>query len=139
MSNIPRFWRNIRSRYNLVGAKCLNCNEVYFPPRNLCPKCRRMSKIEEFKFSGKGEILTYTVIHSAPLGFEGQVPYVMAIIQLDEGPKLTAQIVDCDPEKVRIGMRVEKVFRKIREDGEAGLIYYGYKFRPVDEDEMQGD
>jgi hypothetical protein len=131
MSNVPRFWRNLKRRYNLIGTKCLNCNELYFPPRQLCPKCRRASKIEDVQLKGRGEVLTYTIIHSAPKRFEGQTPYIMAIIQLEEGPKLTAQIVDCDPTEIDIGMKVEMVFRRIQEDGDAGLIYYGYKFRPI--------
>ncbi len=128
--SIPRFWRNIQSRYNLIGTKCSNCNEIYFPPRNLCPKCRRMSKIEKFKLQGRGEVVTYTVIHSASEGFDDQTPYIMAIVKLDEGPRLTTQIVDCGLDEIKIGMRVESVFRKIQEDGEAGLIHYGFKFKP---------
>jgi hypothetical protein len=133
MSNIPRFWRNLRSRYNLTGTKCLNCGEIYFPPRNFCPKCRRMSRLEEASLNGRGEVLTYTIIHAAPGGFEVQAPYIMAIVQLEEGPRLTTQIVDCEPDEIKIGMKVERVFRKIQEDGEAGLIYYGYKFKPVED------
>lgn len=128
--SIPRFWRNLPSRYNLIGTRCTRCNSVYFPPRNFCPKCRRQSKLEKFKLKGRGEVLTYTVIHAAPEGFEKQTPYIMAVIKSDEGPSFTAQIVNCSPEDMRIGMRVEKVFRRIQEDGEAGLIHYGFKFQP---------
>lgn len=85
--------------------------------------------MEKIKLSGKGEVVTYTIIHVAPDDFEEQVPYPIAIIQLEEGPKLTAQIVDCNPQDVHIGMKVESVFRKIQEDGSIGAIYYGYKFR----------
>lgn len=130
-SDISRFWRNLKNRYNLIGTKCLNCEEVYFPPRHFCPKCRRLSKLERFKLEGRGEIVTYTVVHASMQGFEGQVPYVLAIVKLSDGPMLTTQIVDCEIEDVGIGMKVKSVFRKIQEDGEAGLIHYGYKFRPV--------
>ena len=57
-----------------------------------------------------------------------QVPYVLALIKLVEGPVITAQIVDCAPEDVDIGTKVHTVFRKIRQDGESGIIEYGYKF-----------
>jgi len=129
---VPRFWREIPQRYNLIGNKCEVCNRVYFPPREACPYCRRKSigKMKDMKFSGKGIVVTYTIIHEAPENFEGQAPYPMAIIQLDEGPKLTAQIVDCKTEDVKIGMRVKSTFRKIQEDGYIGAIYYGYKFKP---------
>ncbi len=128
--SIPRFWRNTQSRYNLVGTRCGKCNEAYFPPKRICPKCRRQSQLAKTKFAGTGEIVSYTVIHAAPEGFEKETPYVMAIVKLDEGPMLTTQIVDCDGLDVTIGMRVKSVFRKIREGGKEGLIYYGYKFKP---------
>jgi len=90
-----------------------------------------MDKMKTIKLSGKGEIVTYTIIHDAPEQFEGQAPYPIAIIKLDEGPSLTAQIVDCDNKDVKIGMKVQSTFRKIQEDGSVGAIYYGYKFKPV--------
>ena len=130
MISIPRFWRNQKSRYNLTGSKCTNCGETYFPVRPTCPRCRRASKLEEVHLSGTGVIETFTVIHTPAPGFEFQTPYIMAVVKLDGGPMLTTQIVDVEPEDVKIGMRVEKVFRKIQEDGEGGLIYYGFKFRP---------
>ena len=86
--------------------------------------------MQEIKFSGKGEVITYSVIHSAPEDFQKQVPYIIAIIKLDEGPNLTAQIVDCEIDDIKIGMKVENTFRKIQDDGYTGAIYYGYKFRP---------
>ncbi len=88
--------------------------------------------MEEFKFSGKGEIYSYTVIRAPPQGFDYQVPYVIAIVKMDEGPFITTQIVDCNPEDVEIGKRVETVFRKVIADGESGIIRYGYKFRLTD-------
>jgi len=90
-----------------------------------------MDKMENVKLSGKGKIVTYTIIHVAPEQFEGQAPYPIAVIQLGEGPRITAQIVDCDVDDVKIGMKVESTFRKIQEDGYIGAIYYGYKFKPV--------
>ncbi|MFO7677600.1 MAG: Zn-ribbon domain-containing OB-fold protein [Thermoplasmatota archaeon] len=128
---VARFWREIPQRYNLIGNECGECGRVFFPVRESCPICRRKSigKINPKKLSGKGEVLTYSIIHVGPEEFEDQVPYPIAIIQLDEGPKITAQIVDCDLDQIKIGMRVESVFRKIQEDGYTGAIYYGYKFK----------
>lgn len=133
---VPRFWREIPQRYNLIGNQCGICNKVYFPPRETCPYCRRksMGRMKDLKLSGKGKVETYTIIHEAPENFEGQAPYAMAIIKLDEGPKLTAQIVDCKLEDVKIGMAVKSTFRRIQEDGDIGAIYYGYKFKPVGEE-----
>ncbi len=87
--------------------------------------------MEDIKLSGKGEIITYTIIHVGPEAFEEQVPYPVAIIKLEEGPQITAQIVDCNIDEVKIGMKVENTFRRIQEDGYTGAIYYGYKFKPV--------
>ena len=126
---VPRFWRNIPARYNLIGTKCLTCEKCYFPPRTTCPACRRAGKIEMHKFEGIGEVVTYTVIHSASEGFDRQTPYVLAIIRLDEGPCMTAQIV-CDPNEIEIGMKVRSTFRKIAEEGPDGVICYGTKFVP---------
>ncbi|ALK04584.1 MAG: Zn-ribbon domain-containing OB-fold protein [Methanosarcina thermophila] len=132
MSSVPRFWRNLGSRYNLEGTRCSECGEYFYPPRNVCVNCRRGGEIEPYTFKGTGEIVTYTFIHTAAEGFEIQAPYTLAIIQLDEGPRLTSQVVG-DPEKIHIGMRVRSVFRKLGEDGKRGMIYYGTKFTPIDE------
>lgn len=131
---VPRFWREIQQRYNLKAKKCEVCERVYFPPRESCPYCRRksMDKMKDIKLCGRGEVLTYTIIHVGPEAFEEQVPYPIAIIQLEEGPKVTAQIVDCDIEDVHIGMKVQSTFRKIQQDGSTGAIYYGYKFKKVE-------
>ncbi|MDD5502930.1 MAG: Zn-ribbon domain-containing OB-fold protein [Candidatus Thermoplasmatota archaeon] len=128
---VPRFWREIPQRYNLIGSKCGSCGTVDFPPRTICPHCRRKSigKMEDIKLSGKGEIVSYSIVREAPEGFEIQVPYAMALIKLDDGPTLTAQIVDCELEEVKIGARVEAVFRRIQEESKSGVIYYGYKFQ----------
>ena len=77
-----------------------------------------------------GEFYSYTTIYNPPAGFEQYAPYTVALIKLDEGPLLTAQLTDVDPDSVEIGLPVEMVTRKLRDDGEEGVIVYGYKFRP---------
>jgi hypothetical protein len=131
--SVPRFWREIPPRYSLIGTRCKECGKIYFPPRDVCPKCRRESigKMEDYKLKGIGKIISYTVIHIPATEFVGQQPYPMAIIELDEGPRLTAQIVDIEPENIEIGLKVRAVFRKIKEDGSKGVIYYGYKFKLI--------
>lgn len=128
---LPMTWRRIPERYGLIGSECENCGMKYFPVRKVCPKCRRKGKVREVKFSGKGKIYSHTVIYAPPTGFELDAPYIMAIVELDEGPRLTAQIVDSNAEDVKIGTPVEMVFRKIQEDGKEGLIHYGFKFKVV--------
>ena len=125
----PRFWREIPNRYNLIGTRCGNCNKVLFPPRYICPYCRRMGKLEPYKVSRRGKIVTYSIVHVGTEGLEDQVPYVLAIVELDDGPHLTTQIVDCKPEDIKIGDEVELTFRRIGQDNDDGVIYYGFKFK----------
>lgn len=126
-SSVPLFWRLKKAKYSLIGSKCNTCGSLYFPPKNLCPKCRRKGDISDFKFSGNGIIESYTVIRTPPEGFEEYIPYAIAIIKLDEGPKIAGQIAD-DIEKVDIGKKVTAVFRKMYQDGTQGLIHYGIKW-----------
>lgn len=114
----------------MVGSHCRRCNRYYLPPRKLCPECRRKGEIESYQFKGTGKIVTYTVVYSASADFAYQIPYVLAIVELDEGARLTAQI-KCDPDEVYIGMPVRAIFRKIGEESKSGIIYYGTKFAPV--------
>lgn len=127
---IPRHWRLRQQRYSLVGEVCPHCDNKIFPPRDVCPSCKKEAKTR-FQFSGKGEIYSYTTVHDAPEGYEGHVPYTVAIVKLAEGPKITAQLTDIDNSQVAIGMPVEMVTRKLREEGDRGILVYGFKFRPV--------
>lgn len=127
---VPRFWRKLKNMYELLGTQCSKCGNYFYPPRNMCPECRRASKMAPFKFSGDGEVYSYTVIHSSTGNFEKLTPYILAIIKLDEGPLMTSQVV-CKPEDVYIGMKVKAVFRKLGEESEKGMIYYGTKFVPI--------
>lgn len=128
---IPLHWRLIPHRYRLLGSECKRCKEKFFPQRTICPNCRRKGQVDEIRFLGNGEVYSYTVIHVASRGFEFLKPYVMAIVKLVEGPLLTAQIVDCDPDEVEVGRKVAMTFRKISVDGAKGIIRYGYKFKLV--------
>ncbi|HRE47132.1 MAG TPA: Zn-ribbon domain-containing OB-fold protein [Aggregatilineales bacterium] len=87
-------------------------------------------RLTEVPLTGRGEVYSYTLIQDAPEGFEGQAPYVLALVKLDEGPMITAQLTDLEgaPE---IGMPVEMVTRRLRNDGASAPIVYGYKFRPL--------
>jgi len=135
---VPRFWREIPQRYLLQGNQCGSCKTVHFPPRVICPTCRRASvgKMEPFQLSGSGTIVEWTRVFKAARGYEAQVPYVVALIKTDEGPVLTGQIVDGlgDP---RTGQQVHSVFRRLGEDGAAGVIHYGTKWKPVTSDEEE--
>ncbi len=129
--SVPRFWRRLKNIYNLIGTRCEKCGEYYYPPRNMCPKCRRHGVIVPFKFKGKGEVLTYTIVHSAAKDYAKQAPYILAIIELEEGPRLTSQVI-CAHEDIHIGMKVKSAFRRLGEESGKGMIYYGTKFIPLE-------
>ncbi len=130
MASTAKFWREQAARYNLEGTHCVNCGTFFYPPRIICPKCRRHGNIETYKFKGTGEVVTYSTVHQAPRNLNRQIPYTLAIIELDEGPRLLSEVI-CEPEEISIGMRVRNVFRKIGEEDEKGIIYYGTKFVPA--------
>jgi uncharacterized OB-fold protein len=85
---------------------------------------------EQYTFVGTGEVFSFTTLQETPEGFDEQAPYMLALIKLDEGPMITAQITDVD-EPVAIGDKVEMVTRKLTTEGARGMIVYGYKFRKV--------
>lgn len=126
--DMPRHWRLNEQRYNLVGTECPACGAKLFPPRPICPDCNR-KEVQPFRFSGQGEVYSYSTVFQAPSGYEEFVPYTVALVRLKEGPLVTAQLTDMDNDEARVGMKVEMVTRKLREYGEDGVIVYGYKFR----------
>ena len=128
---IPRHWRLKQQRYGLVGEVCPHCAAKIFPPRDVCPSCGGEAKTM-FAFSGRGEVYSYTTIYEAPAGYDEAAPYTVALVKLAEGPLLTAQLTDLGDQPVEIGMPVEMVTRRLRQDGdERGMLVYGYKFRPA--------
>jgi uncharacterized OB-fold protein len=121
----PRYRREMPQRYRLEAAKCTGCGHVSFPPRIVCDCGTRKFKTE--KMSDFGKILTFTTIRVAPKDFETEVPYNVAIVESDNGVRVTTQVVDCKPEDLQIGKKVKFVFRKLFSEGHTGIICYGYK------------
>lgn len=128
---IPRHWRLRKQRYSMMGEVCPHCQAKLFPPRDVCPECGKEAK-NLYQFSGRGEVYSYTTVYDAPAGYEDVAPYTVALVKLEEGPLVTAQLTDLGDQPVQIGAPVEMVTRRLRSDGdERGLLVYGYKFRPV--------
>ncbi|MBN1265736.1 MAG: Zn-ribbon domain-containing OB-fold protein [Anaerolineales bacterium] len=127
---VPRHWRVRQQRYALTGEVCPHCDSKIFPPRDICPECGQDARTE-YQFSGRGEVYSYTTVNQAPAGFESKAPYTLAMVKLEEGPLVTAQLTDLDDKPVEIGMPVEMITRRLKEDGDSGVIVYGYKFRPL--------
>jgi uncharacterized OB-fold protein len=126
----PRIWQLAERRYRLIGVKCENCGKIFISPRKICPNCKS-TKLIDVSLPRKGKIYSYTIINALPSERKNYGPYIMAIVELENGCRLTAEIVDCKIEDLKIGMPVELTFRKIGEESESGIIYYGYKFRPI--------
>ncbi|MDH5816173.1 MAG: Zn-ribbon domain-containing OB-fold protein [Candidatus Nezhaarchaeota archaeon] len=124
------YWRTRIQRYRLMGNKCSSCNKVFFPPRLVCPHCGSV-KLDECKLPEKGRLVDYTVVYSAPKGYETVIPYVIGLVELENGVKVVAPITDVDVDEVKEGMEVELTIRKLPEQLEGGMICYTYKFRPV--------
>jgi uncharacterized OB-fold protein len=127
--HVARNWRETPERYRMEAAKCKKCAAIHFPARLICPECQAR-EFATFRLSGKGELATFTIIRVAPTGFGDLVPYAVGIVKMDEGIHLMAQIVDCNPEELKIGDRVVSQFRRINQEGKTGMIIYGYKFVP---------
>ena len=122
----PKYFREIPQRYRLEAGKCKKCGHAYFPPRLICPECKS-KQFETIKLNPEGKLLTYTIIRIASDKFSIQAPYAVGIVELNDGVKLTTQIADVDFDKIKIGMKLKLVFRKIQDEGAAGLHCYGYK------------
>ncbi len=127
---ITSHWRIKKQRYALVGEVCPHCSAKIFPPRDICPECGDEAK-DHYQFSGRGEVYSYTTLYNAPAGYEEQAPYTVAMVQLEEGPLVTAQLTDIDVKEPEVGMPVEMVTRKLGSEGDQGILIYGYKFRPI--------
>jgi uncharacterized OB-fold protein len=126
----PRIRRAMPQRYRYEAGQCVSCGKIFFPPRLICPGCQS----REFKtihLKRQGTLLTYTIIRVPPSPFKDEAPYAMGVVELEGGGRITTQIVDCDFDKLKIGMNVRMEFRKIQSEGEAGIIGYGYKCVPA--------
>ncbi len=126
MSTSAKYKREFPQRYRLEAGRCIKCGKVHFPPRLICARCGAR-EFETIALPDQGAIETYTIIRVPPSQFVDQAPYAIAIIKLDNGVRLTCQVTDCAPEDLDIGKPVKLEFRAVQQEGEAGVIVYGYK------------
>lgn len=122
--DLAKHWRLRAARYRLEGQRHSN-GEVRFPPE--APS----DEWQPFTLSGAGTVYSFAVVRQPPTGQDQATPYILAMVKLAEGPMITAQLTDCEPEQVAIDMQVEMVTRRLRELGPEGLLVYGYMFRPL--------
>ncbi|MBM3942324.1 MAG: Zn-ribbon domain-containing OB-fold protein [SAR202 cluster bacterium] len=104
------YWEGCRQGYLLI-QKCESCGEHQFYPRGICANCWA-GELEWVKASGKGKVWTFTVTYqNRTPGFDGG-PYVLALVELEEGVRMFSNIVECNPRDVKIGMPVQVTFVK---------------------------
>jgi uncharacterized OB-fold protein len=124
-----RVWRENPQRYRLEASRFKKSGKTYFPPRKIDPETGD-TEFETVRLPETGKLLTYTVIRIAPSQWTDLAPYAIGIAELADGTRLMAQMTDCDPDKVEIGMKVRLEFRKVQTEGESGVLSYGYKLVP---------
>lgn len=113
----------------LLGSRCRETGNVFYPMQKMNPLTHRADTMEPVELPGTGRLLTFTVVRRAVSGFE--CPYALGVVELDAGPKLTAQLADWQNGPLRIGMEVELVIGSIRFDPD-GTVVMGPKFRVLE-------
>lgn len=118
------FWDGCK-KHKLLFQKCLSCGLVRWPPSIICPGCHS-DDTGVIEATGKGKIYTYAVYHQAyHPGFESEVPYVTAVIELEEGPHFLSNIIGCESDQIECDMPVEVVWEDITEE------FSLPKFKPI--------
>lgn len=116
------YWEGA-GRGEIVLQRCRSCGAVQHKPRGLCVTCLD-GDLEHFVATGRGTVYTFTVTNqNQAKGFAEACPYVLAYVELEEGPRLLTNIVGCDPATVEVGMPVVAEFATPeRPDGEAFAV-----------------
>ena len=122
------FW-DAAAQQRLIIQRCQDCNSWIWTPRPACNECGS-EKVEWTPVSGKGEVYSFTVIRqvvgrAASKAFEPDIPYVIAWVDLDEGPRLITNIIGCAVDDVKLGMKVAVQFEQASKD------VWLPKFRPL--------
>lgn len=121
------------SERRLMASRCNDCGEFHLPPRPLCPRCHG-EQMEWVEMSGAGTLATFTAVHvgltaMVEAGYDRTHPYLTGIVQLAEGPMISAQILGADatePEKVAIGTRARVAFID-RGEGESARTFLAFE------------
>lgn len=120
-------WRLRDRYYRLIGSKCDDCGDEFFPPVYRCRGCGS-EHVKDKSMPQTGKIVTYTKLHEPLPGFEAMAPFFLAVVKLENGARVLTQLVDSPDEVVRTGARVKATVRRALVDGDSGQIVYGYKF-----------
>ena len=109
------YWEYARE-HQLRMQKCANCGHIRFPVSIVCPRCHSL-ETEWTRLSGKGKVYSYIIYRQAyHPAYKDDIPYVVAIIQLDEGPRMESNLTDCRLDDIKIGMPVKLYFDDVTEE-----------------------
>ncbi len=120
------FWQ-ATTEGRLLLPRCDNCGVAIWYPRQLCPDCGG-SSVTWTQASGLGSIYSFSVVRRSAGSYQNVVPYVVAYVELSEGPRVLSNVIGCDPDRVYIGQAVRVVFC---DTGESSALY---RFEPVEEE-----
>lgn len=114
----------------LEGQKCQSCGALFLGERPACTKCGTRDRFEAIPLSNRGELYVYTIIHRSYPGID--TPFISAVVDLEGGGSVKGNLinVDADPEKVKIGMPVELVYKVAPRKDAEGNEYLTYYFQP---------
>ncbi len=129
MITSPIVWREKAQKYRLEAGKCKKCGKILFPPRLVCPVCS-FQEFEVINLPLEGKIVSFSELHTGHPSFSDLQPYALVIIEVMEDVKILMPFADYKREDLEIGKKVKIEFRKIQEDGDSGVIAYGYKAVP---------
>jgi uncharacterized protein len=109
------YWAAAREG-RLVVQECQSCQQVWHPPLPSCPHCHS-GDLGWRETAGAGTVYSYTIVrHPTHFAFADKIPYVLALVELAEGPRLVTAITGCAPDEVSVGLPVRAVFREVSED-----------------------
>lgn len=110
------FWDGCREG-RLILQRCKDTGKPYFPPRPFSPYTGSRD-VEVFEASGKAILYSYVINHRPPRGFEDEAPYAIAVVELEEGPRMMTNIVDCEqtPKALQLDMALEATFEEISDE-----------------------
>lgn len=104
------FWEGT-AEDRLVLPRCDRCATVIWYPREFCPACGSM-EVSWFEASGQGTVYSFSIVRKGEAMYGAAAPYVLAYVELEEGPRLMTNIVDCEPESITVGQAVSVVFHE---------------------------
>lgn len=105
-----KFWEGCKDE-KLLFQYCEDCDKFIYYPRIICPYCMGEDLSWE-ESSGKGKVYSYTVVRYGPPGYGEDVPYIAALIEMEEGVRMISNVIDCNPDNIHCDMAVKVVFKQ---------------------------